>query len=376
MTLEPIFFLAGDYNINFLKIDNTPHFADLLDLFLGHSLFPKITLPTRIASNSCSFIDNIFCKLSHQYGQMTGGIFLHTMSDHYPYFVSCNLSVNHSTMKRPKYIKKRVNDKLAYVSLLTDLCQSNILNDMIPDPYTVPNMNYEILENHVTRLKNKHLPLKTVKFNKHKHRGSKWISRGEIRSIKYRDKLYRELIRTDRSSRDYPELQIQLKTYNSLLRRTIREAKRLYFNEQFNKNRSDVRKTWATKSEIIQKTKNKPSGIKYVLSEGKRISDPADIAEKINNFFIRMSSTLADKIKRPEGIHYRQFLHQNILSSFKFDLIDEKKLTYVARCLHNKSSSGKDGISLKLLKYLLPGLSKPLTLIINQFYWQVYFLID
>ena len=51
---------------------------------------------------------------------MTGGIFLHTMSGHYPYFVSCNLSENHSTMKRPKYIKKRVNDKLAYVSLLTD----------------------------------------------------------------------------------------------------------------------------------------------------------------------------------------------------------------------------------------------------------------
>ena len=79
-----------------------------------------------------------------------------------------------------------------------------------------------------------------------------------------------------------------------------------------------------------------------------------------------MSSTLADKIKRPEGIHYRQFLHQNILSSFKFDLIEEKKITHVARCLHNKSSSRKDGISLKLLKYFLPGLSKSLTLIINQ----------
>ena len=125
-----------------------------------------------MASNSCSLIDNIFCKLSHQYGQMIGGIFLHTMSDHYPYSVSFNLSVNHSTMNRPKYIKKRVNDKLAYVSLLTDLCQLDIVNDMITDPYTDPNKNYEILENHVTRLKNKHLPPKTVKFNKHKHRGS------------------------------------------------------------------------------------------------------------------------------------------------------------------------------------------------------------
>ena len=214
---------------------------------------------------------------------------------------------------------------MAYVSVLTDLCQSDIVNNIITDPYTDPNINYEILENLATRLRNKHLPLKTVKYNKHKHNGSKWISRGVIRSIKYRDKLYRELKRTGRASRDYPELQILLKTYNFLLKRTIKEAKQLCFNKQLNKNRSDVRKTWGTISEIIQKTKHRPSGIKYVLSEGKRISDPADIAEKFNNFSIRMSSTLDDKIKRPEGIHYRQFLHQNIFSSFKFDLIDEKK---------------------------------------------------
>ena len=166
--------------------------------------------------------------MSHQYGQMTGGIFLHTMSDHYPYFVSYNLSENHSTMKRPKYIKKRVNDELAYVSLLTDLCQSDIVNDIVH--WSIYGSKYKLWNHpkkHVTRLKNKHLPLKTVKFNKHKHKGSKWISRGVIRFIKYRDKLYCEFKRIDRSSRDYPELQIQLKTYNSLLKRTIKEAKQL-----------------------------------------------------------------------------------------------------------------------------------------------------
>ena len=34
--------------------------------------------------------------------------------------------------------------------------------------------------------------------------------------------------------------------------------------------------------------------------------------------------------------------------------------------LKNKTSSGHDGISIKLLKYLSPALQKPLTLIINQ----------
>ena len=72
---------------------------------------------------------------------------------------------------------------------------------------------------------------------------------------------------------------------------------------------------------LSRKIKNKPSSIKSFWSEGKRISDNADIAEKSNN---RISSTLADKIKRPEGKHYRQFVHQNIPLSFRFDLIDEK----------------------------------------------------
>ena len=46
---------------------------------------------------------------------------------HYPYFVSCKLSEKRNTTKRPKYIKKRVNDKLAYESL------SDIVNDMITE---------------------------------------------------------------------------------------------------------------------------------------------------------------------------------------------------------------------------------------------------
>ena len=109
---------------------------------------------------------------------------------------------------------------------------------------------------------------------------------------------------------------------------------------------------------------NKSSGIKFVVSEGKRMSDTPDIAEKFNSFFIRMTSTLANKIKLPDAIHCRRFLHQNVLWSFKFDLLGDK-ITHVTRCLHNKLS-GKDDISLKVIEYLIPGLSKPLIQVTNQ----------
>ena len=44
--------ICGDYNINLLKLNGETHFSDFLDIMLGHSFYPKITLPTRV-NRSC-----------------------------------------------------------------------------------------------------------------------------------------------------------------------------------------------------------------------------------------------------------------------------------------------------------------------------------
>ena len=61
--------VTGDFNINLLQVNmcNKEHYGDFLDLMLGHSLFLKITLPTRTVESSCSLIDNIFTTLSPNY---------------------------------------------------------------------------------------------------------------------------------------------------------------------------------------------------------------------------------------------------------------------------------------------------------------------
>ena len=90
--------MTGDFNINLLHVNNASkeHYGEFLDLMLGCSLFPKITLPTRISDNgSCTLIDNSFCKLMDKSSSSPGGI-LHTkLSDHFPYFMSLRLH-NHS----------------------------------------------------------------------------------------------------------------------------------------------------------------------------------------------------------------------------------------------------------------------------------------
>ena len=46
--------LAGDLNIDFLKINDKPIFNEIFDLFTSYSLFPKIILPTRISEFSAT----------------------------------------------------------------------------------------------------------------------------------------------------------------------------------------------------------------------------------------------------------------------------------------------------------------------------------
>ena len=64
--------------------------------------------------------------------------------------------------------------------------------------------------------------------------------------------------------------------------------------------------------------------------------------------------------------NYGTYVAGNILSSFQFDLVDDDTIVKTLLPIKLKSSSGHDGISTKLLKFLSPPLISPLHVIINQ----------
>ena len=81
------FILAGDLNIDLLKISDKHIFNKIFDLFTSYSLFPKITFPTRISEFSATIIDNIFCQLSHYTSESSSCVLTSAVSDHFPYFI-------------------------------------------------------------------------------------------------------------------------------------------------------------------------------------------------------------------------------------------------------------------------------------------------
>lgn len=355
--------IAGDYNINLLQIGNKRHYNDFLDLMISHSLFPKITLPTRLGRNSCSLIDNIFCNYLPCESNYTPGILFSDISDHFPIFIGVPIGVRGKSKKKMISIRKQGQGEQE--SLLRDLHDIDISSMLIQTAFTDPNQNYDILHENLMKLKDKHMPVKVVKFRKHKHKDNKWISNGIIKSIKYRDKLFRILKHTEQQSPEYDRLKVNLKTYNSILKKTIREAKTSYYQNRFNSYKSNIKKTWTTINEILCKSKNKEGGIKSIIHNGERITELNRIVQIFNDFFITIGPKLLKEI-RPVTKSFQSYMTANIMSSFSFALTSEDEVKKIVHSLKSKSSSGPDGISVNLLKFLAPALITPMKIIINQ----------
>ena len=79
---------------------------------------------------------------------------------------------------------------------------------------------------------------------------------GILNSIQCRDKLYLKLKSIEPVTDLYHITDTDLKSYNSILKKLIRQAKIQYYTEQFNKNKFNIIDTWSAMKEILDKWKN------------------------------------------------------------------------------------------------------------------------
>ena len=89
-----------------------------------------------------------------------------------------------------------------------------------------PYDNLNILNELISKAKDKHLPVRMIKFSKHKHSKSQWITKGIIQSIAYKDKLYMKLKQRPTDSEQYINRKTNFATYQRILKKLIRNAKK------------------------------------------------------------------------------------------------------------------------------------------------------
>ena len=170
-----------------------------------------------------TLIDNF---LSHRLLKTSAGIILSRSSDHLPYFVSMD-HVNIKLKNITKFIQVKQQNASNLNNFKEEISRTNLLTDFDLSIDADPNRNYDILEHTITSAINEHLPTKHIQFNKHKHKNSNWITKGIIKSIKYRDTLYRKLEKTNPYCQQHEVMMINLHTYNNILKTVFVKRKRI-----------------------------------------------------------------------------------------------------------------------------------------------------
>jgi hypothetical protein len=347
-----------------LKLNEKPVIHDYFETILSNGYIPKLTFPTRITHQSSTLIDNAFLKYTDNYLNTIAGILMHRLSDHQPYFIIFE-SLKYSKPSN-RHLNIYRNDILSLNNFKEEIANLNLVEKINNSNVNDPNYNYDLINSHLTTAINKFLPVKTVRYNKNKHRKDKWITQGILNSIRFRNKLYAKLKKLDTSTSEYQNTKTNLQTYNRILKQNIRNAKKMYYHNCFNRFRSDITKTWNTIKEILNKHRNQNNIPDYFNINGQTVDNLSEIVNQFNRYFTNIGPALASEIIQPANKSYKDYLNTPVPQTFTFSNVNKDDVKKIINTLKNKSTSGADRISNKILKHIKDEIAEPISIIINQ----------
>ena len=356
--------LAADFNIDLLKVNEKERYAIFLDLMLEYGFFPKISLPTRFAKRSASLLDQIYVKnRCNNFSTVCSGILLSPTSDHFGCFSI--LETNLKTSNNPKYISVTEINETTVNNFSNEISKINFTELLDRNLFTDPNITYDLIEAKIKEAKDKHIPSKLVKYNKYKHKKSPWITFGILRSIKFRDNLYAKLKKAPPDSRNYESLKNNYNVYNKLLNELVKEAKIVFYDNELKKHSSDLKKTWSTINRIISRNRKSNEFPSYIMKNSSKITNAEEIVNTLNHYFSTVGASLASGIQQPEK-QFSDYLKQRTLCSFSFKTVHKDDIIKMIDNFKPKTSTGPDGLSMKLLKTIRNPIAPALSLLVNQ----------
>ena len=315
--------ICGDFNIDLLKVESRSLYSEYLEIIFSMSLIPSINLPTRLSRRNATLIDNIFSKLSPNIIQ-NSCIIVNDISDHFMPVLCLQNKIPRKI--KPKHITVQTSDPNAINNFVSSVSNINFSSIIDTEIAADPNNNYEIFKNTIDEALQKHLPSKTVKFHKHKHKINPWITKGCIRSIRTRDIMYRQLKQMHPGSNKYDKLKEKLDSYKTTLRKSLRQAKFSYYTSLFEKYKNDSKKSWKLINSLIGNSVNKNNITKLFIINGTAVKNEAQIADNFNDFFTNIGHLQASKIPPTNPDKFTEYLINPATTCFKFSMINENDI--------------------------------------------------
>ena len=275
-------YIMGDFNLD-LKHEKHPPTEQFLDMMYSNAYIPLINRPTRITKETSTLIDNIFTNNYDIKDSLYSGILQTDISDHYIVFHLSESDIINSQKNEYNLVRIANADRIAqYVQSIQNTDWTFL------DTYQHCQCYFSKF---LTKFKNIYdvsFPLVRVK-TQYRNR-LPWLSKGMKESIKLKNKLYGISLKhpTFYNMNKY-------KTYKNKLTSILKQEDKLYYQSQILANKNNLKKVWTIIKHVINKRRNAKTSDKFIQNN-KIVTDPKEIANGLNDYFVNIGPGLASKI--------------------------------------------------------------------------------
>lgn len=335
--------LLGDFNINWNS--SSPAKVELKNVCESFGLSQRVCGLTHVSpAGNESLLDLCFVPQSMNVHRCS--VLISDISDHYCAHVTLDT------------IASRIPRKLIETRSFKNFSKTNFYNDakLIPflsianDAGLSVHQKIKRLEDCVETLLNLHAPRKRLRVREKK---SQWLTTDLLALIRVKNRFHKKVSSTAATSS-----QIACFTkFKTHVKNQISKAKRKFYSSELSKSTQSFYKVLRT---FTGKCKTYKPLHKIVLDE-KEYSDPRDIANTLNNYFVSQSPTLSN----PENDTPNQ-ISGSCPNDFTFTTVDAEKIRLIILKLAPNKKGGLHQTPGFVYHLLCDLIAFPLSIIYNE----------
>ena len=353
--LKKNFFLFGDFNINLLHKSTHDYVSSLLSLGCKQ-LVNFITHPN---PRNSSLIDHIYSNCEDR--SITVKFLNEDITDHYPILLSLK---DHNTSKNniKNNLKRRNLSNFSEDNFIQDLhFQLDMLNASIA-PDIDAHLLFKQFIDIFSSVLNHHAPIENLSMRQVRLKHKPWISRGILKSINNKQKLY-----VAAQSKNPVSIHIY-KSYSNKLKHILEAAKKMHYSNMISKSSKNSKLIWKNINDILKfKSKNKSNVIDSIkCSDNSIVHTPLEIGNSINEFFASIGRNLNEACDNTR----HELKTNNLLKSFYLKPITVHEVEKLLTDLNVNKSNGPEDPPNKFIKVakhvIAPILTKLFNLCFNQ----------
>ena len=348
--------IMGDFNIDLLQIDNDNDSCNFFDILSAQGFRPLILQPSRVTSHSATLIDNIFTN--DMAIRSKGGNITASISDHFSQFSSFDLNCQNSDKDLPKFGRSFKNfHNEEFQEEINRIDWSSLFQNQSV------NVQIRLFLDKVNDILNVMAPIRKLTKREQKLKINPWITTGLLKSMRDRDKLYKQFTKESDQVKKNDIFSIFKKKRNLIIA-LLRRSKSNYYASFFNEHKNNAKKTWEGIRTIVKVSKKNHISPTKLVYNNTTFTEKDKMAEAYNNFFVNIGNKIDEKI--PQGPNnFSTYLKNSVQNSIFLSFVDDSEVSSMLKALNSSKSCGPSSVSTNLLKNNANILCNPLKIIIN-----------